>query len=40
MSPCQTSALNQLPKEDYPHGVAILNTLITTNNALQLDYHY
>ncbi len=27
MSPCQTSSLNQLPKEDYPHGVAILNTL-------------
>ena len=27
MSPCQTSALNQLPKEYYPHGVAILNTL-------------
>ena len=27
MSPSQTNALNQLPKEDYPHGVAILNTL-------------
>ncbi|BCN31776.1 DHA2 family efflux MFS transporter permease subunit [Anaeromicropila herbilytica] len=27
MSPCQTSSLNQLPKEYYPHGVAILNTL-------------
>lgn len=26
MSPCQTSSLNQLPPEDYPHGVAILNT--------------
>ena len=27
MSPCQTSSLNQLPKEAYPHGVAIVNTL-------------
>ncbi|MBC3888569.1 DHA2 family efflux MFS transporter permease subunit [Acetobacterium paludosum] len=27
MSPAQTNALNQLPKEAYPHGVAILNTL-------------
>jgi hypothetical protein len=27
MSPCQTSALNQIPKEFYPHGVAIINTL-------------
>ncbi len=27
LSPSQTSALNQLPKESYPHGVAILNTL-------------
>lgn len=27
MSPCQTSALSQLPKEFYPHGVAIINTL-------------
>jgi len=27
MSPCQTGALNQLPKEYYPHGVAIINTL-------------
>lgn len=27
MSPSQTNALNQLPKEAYPHGVAILNTL-------------
>jgi DHA2 family lincomycin resistance protein-like MFS transporter len=27
MSPSQTNSLNQLPKEDYPHGVAILNTL-------------
>ena len=27
MSPSQTTALSQLPKENYPHGVAILNTL-------------
>jgi len=27
MSPAQTHALNQLPKEAYPHGVAIINTL-------------
>lgn len=27
LSPSQTNALNQLPKESYPHGVAILNTL-------------
>ena len=27
MSPSQTNSLNQLPKKDYPHGVAILNTL-------------
>jgi len=26
MSPSQTNALNQLPKEAYPYGVAILNT--------------
>ncbi|QAA30462.1 DHA2 family efflux MFS transporter permease subunit [Clostridium manihotivorum] len=27
MSPSQTHGLNQLPKEYYPHGVAIVNTL-------------
>jgi drug resistance transporter, EmrB/QacA subfamily len=27
MSPSQTTALSSLPKEYYPHGVAILNTL-------------
>jgi DHA2 family lincomycin resistance protein-like MFS transporter len=27
LSPSQTSALNQLPKEAYAHGVAIINTL-------------
>jgi DHA2 family lincomycin resistance protein-like MFS transporter len=27
MSPSQTNALNQLPKEIYPHGVAIISTL-------------
>lgn len=27
MSPCQTHSLNQLPKQYYPHGVAIVNTL-------------
>jgi len=27
MSPAQTTALNPLPREYYPHGVAILNTL-------------
>jgi len=27
MSPSQITALNTLPKESYPHGVAILNTL-------------
>ena len=34
MSPCQTSSLNQLPKEDYPHGVAIMNTLQQISAAL------
>ena len=34
MSPCQTSSLNQLPKEDYPHGVAIVNTLQQISAAL------
>jgi DHA2 family lincomycin resistance protein-like MFS transporter len=27
MSPSQTTALSSLPKEYYPHGVAIMNTL-------------
>ncbi len=27
MTPAQTNSLNQLPKEYYPYGVAILNTL-------------
>lgn len=27
LSPSQTNSLNQLPREYYPHGVAILNTL-------------
>jgi DHA2 family lincomycin resistance protein-like MFS transporter len=27
MAPGQTNALNQLPKEYYPHGVAIITTL-------------
>jgi len=27
MSPCQTGALKQLPKEAYPHGIAVMNTL-------------
>lgn len=27
MTPIQTNSLNQLPKEYYPHGVAIINTL-------------
>ena len=27
MAPGQTNSLNQLPKEYYPHGVAILTTL-------------
>ena len=34
MSPCQTSSLKQLPKEDYPHGVAIVNTLQQISAAL------
>ena len=34
MSPCQTSSLNQLPKEAYPHGVAIMNTLQQISAAL------
>lgn len=34
MSPCQTNSLKQLPKEDYPHGVAIMNTLQQISAAL------
>lgn len=34
MSPCQTSSLKQLPKEYYPHGVALLNTLQQISAAL------
>jgi DHA2 family lincomycin resistance protein-like MFS transporter len=28
MSPCQTTALSELPPEAYPHGVAIVNTFM------------
>ncbi|MCB2353825.1 DHA2 family efflux MFS transporter permease subunit [Clostridium estertheticum] len=34
MSPCQTSSLNQLPKEAYPHGIAVMNTLQQISAAL------
>ncbi|MBU3130405.1 DHA2 family efflux MFS transporter permease subunit [Clostridium tagluense] len=34
MSPSQTHALNQLPKEYYPHGVAIVNTLQQVSAAI------
>lgn len=34
MSPSQTHSLNQLPKEYYPHGVAIVNTLQQVSAAL------
>lgn len=34
MSPCQTHSLNQLPKEYYPHGVAIVNTLQQVSAAI------
>lgn len=34
MSPCQTHALNQLPKEYYPHGVALLNTFQQVSAAI------
>ena len=27
LSPSQTTALSSLPKDYYPHGVAIINTL-------------
>lgn len=34
MSPSQTHSLNQLPKEYYPHGVAIVNTLQQVSAAI------
>lgn len=34
MSPSQTHGLNQLPKEYYPHGVAIVNTLQQVSAAI------
>ncbi len=34
MSPVQTHSLNQLPKEYYPHGVAIVNTLQQVSAAI------
>jgi DHA2 family lincomycin resistance protein-like MFS transporter len=34
MSPSQTHALKQLPKEYYPHGVAIVNTLQQVSAAI------
>jgi DHA2 family lincomycin resistance protein-like MFS transporter len=34
MSPSQTHGLNQLPKEYYPHGVAIVNTLQQVSAAM------
>ncbi|MDZ4992335.1 DHA2 family efflux MFS transporter permease subunit [Clostridium perfringens] len=34
MSPCQTHSLNQLPKEYYPHGVAIVNTFQQVSAAI------
>ncbi|MDS0525629.1 DHA2 family efflux MFS transporter permease subunit [Clostridium sp. SHJSY1] len=34
MSPSQTHALNQLPKEYYPHGVAIVNTFQQVSAAI------
>lgn len=34
MSPSQTYSLNQLPKEYYPHGVAIVNTLQQVSAAI------
>jgi DHA2 family lincomycin resistance protein-like MFS transporter len=34
MSPCQTSSLKQLPKEAYPHGIAVMNTLQQISSAL------
>lgn len=34
MSPCQTNSLTQLPKKDYPHGVAIVNTFQQISAAL------
>lgn len=34
MSPCQTNSLKQLPKQYYPHGVALLNTLQQLSAAL------
>ncbi|MBU3110089.1 MDR family MFS transporter [Clostridium lacusfryxellense] len=34
MSPCQTSSLKQLPKEAYPHGIAVMNTLQQISAAL------
>jgi DHA2 family lincomycin resistance protein-like MFS transporter len=34
MSPSQTTALSSLPREYYPHGVAILNTLQQLSSAI------
>jgi DHA2 family lincomycin resistance protein-like MFS transporter len=34
MSPSQTHSLNQLPKQYYPHGVAIVNTLQQVSAAI------
>ncbi|MBM7632030.1 MDR family MFS transporter [Geomicrobium sediminis] len=34
MMPAQTNGLNQLPKELYPHGTAIFNTLMQVSGAI------
>lgn len=34
LAACQTNSLNQLPKENYPHGSAIMNTLMMVGSAL------
>ncbi|MGF9888367.1 lincomycin resistance protein LmrB [Priestia megaterium] len=34
MMPAQTTGLNQLPKQLYPHGTAIMNTLQQVSGAI------
>lgn len=34
MMPAQTNGLNQLPRKYYPHGSAIINTLVQVGGAI------
>lgn len=40
MSPSQATALSALPREYYPHGVAILNTLQQLASATSSSFIY